>query len=168
VYTEELMDRSLYSTIREVQPNGLIDFRRDTTNLSNKTKRKMDSCGGGPSIMLRIDPGIEKGKLICQIGTGEPNLALQAALHVHRDVDAIDINMGCPKKFSVGGGMGSALLSDPERAGSIIRTLRQGMSYLHPGHTNIVQDSPYQGHAGDVGFLYSHDKCRGTSNWNSC
>lgn len=127
VYTEELMDRSVSGTFREVQPDGIIDFRRDTTNMSDKTKRKVENCGGGPAILLRIDPSIESGKLICQIGTGEPNLALQAALHVHRDVDAIDINMGCPKKFSVGGGMGSALLSDPERAGNIIRTLRQGM-----------------------------------------
>jgi tRNA-dihydrouridine synthase 2 len=70
---------------------------------------------------------LEKGRLIAQIGTGEPNLALQAALHVHKDVDGIDINMGCPKKFSVGGGMGSALLSDPERASSIIRSLRSGL-----------------------------------------
>eukprot|EP01133_Synstelium_polycarpum_P009134 gene9134-10713_t len=31
-----------------------------------------------------------------------------------RDVCAIDINMGCPKFFSVQGGMGSALLSKPE------------------------------------------------------
>ena len=127
VYTEELMDRSVSGTLREVQPDGIIDFRRNTTNLSDKTKRKVENCGGGPAILLRIDPSIERGRLICQIGTGEPNLALQAALHVHNDVDAIDINMGCPKKFSVGGGMGSALLSDPERAGNIIRTLRRGM-----------------------------------------
>jgi tRNA-dihydrouridine synthase 2 len=127
VYTEELMDRSLISTLREVQPDGIIDFRRDTTNMPEKTKRKMALCGGGPSIMFKIDPAKERGKLICQLGTGEPNLALQAALHVHRDVDAIDINMGCPKKFSVSGGMGSALLTDPDRAGSIIRTLRQAI-----------------------------------------
>eukprot|EP00917_Polyrhabdina_sp_WS-2016_P027747 GHVP01059254.1.p1 GENE.GHVP01059254.1~~GHVP01059254.1.p1 ORF type:complete len:269 (+),score=69.61 GHVP01059254.1:649-1455(+) len=31
--------------------------------------------------------------------------------------------MGCPKKFSVGGGMGAALLKDPERASSIIKAL---------------------------------------------
>lgn len=30
------------------------------------------------------------------------------------DVAAIDINMGCPKSFSVSGGMGAALLSKPE------------------------------------------------------
>lgn len=27
---------------------------------------------------------------------------------------AIDINMGCPKSFSISGGMGAALLSKPE------------------------------------------------------
>jgi tRNA-dihydrouridine synthase 2 len=128
VYTEELMDRSLLNTFREVQPNGFVDFRRDTTNLSDKTKRKVENCGGSPAIMLRIDPKIEKGRLIAQIGTGEAHLALQAALHIHKDVDGIDINMGCPKKFSVGGGMGSALLSDPERASSIIRSLRDGLA----------------------------------------
>lgn len=31
-----------------------------------------------------------------------------------KDVAAIDINMGCPKSFSVSGGMGAALLSKPE------------------------------------------------------
>jgi hypothetical protein len=30
------------------------------------------------------------------------------------DVAAIDINMGCPKPFSLSGGMGAALLSKPE------------------------------------------------------
>jgi tRNA-dihydrouridine synthase len=34
------------------------------------------------------------------------------------------VNMGCPKKFSVSGGMGSALLSDPDRASRIIKALR--------------------------------------------
>jgi tRNA-dihydrouridine synthase len=43
------------------------------------------------------------------------------------DVDAIDVNMGCPKKFSVSGGMGSALLNDPDRASRIIRCLRNGI-----------------------------------------
>jgi tRNA-dihydrouridine synthase 2 len=58
------------------------------------------------------------------LGTGEPELALPAAKHVYKDVAAIDINMGCPKKFSVSGGMGSALLKDPERAARIVKTLR--------------------------------------------
>lgn len=39
------------------------------------------------------------------------------------DVAAIDINMGCPKEFSIKGGMGVALLSQPEKAHSILSTL---------------------------------------------
>ena len=31
-----------------------------------------------------------------------------------KDVMAIDINMGCPKAFSLSGGMGAALLTKPE------------------------------------------------------
>lgn len=31
-----------------------------------------------------------------------------------KDVAAVDINMGCPKSFSVSGGMGAALLSKPD------------------------------------------------------
>lgn len=36
-----------------------------------------------------------------------------------RDVSAIDINMGCPKQFSVQGNMGSALLKTPDVACSV-------------------------------------------------
>lgn len=32
-----------------------------------------------------------------------------------KDVAAIDINMGCPRPFSVSSGMGAALLSQPEK-----------------------------------------------------
>lgn len=39
------------------------------------------------------------------------------------DVAAIDINMGCPKEFSLKGGMGATLLSQPEKAKLILSTL---------------------------------------------
>ena len=117
VYTEELMDRSVITSCREVLSDGMIEFRRDTTKWTEKTRKNVSTkYGGKPPILLKIDPSREEGKLICQLGTGEPSLALQAALLVHRDVSAIDINMSCPKKFSVAGGMGSALLTDSERA----------------------------------------------------
>jgi tRNA-dihydrouridine synthase 2 len=130
VYTEELIDRSITETIRV--PNetlGTIDYVKDTSRLSQKVQKRLGK-DGRPAVLLRIDPKFERGKLVCQIGTGEPELALAAALHVHRDVDAIDINMGCPKKFSISGGMGSALLSDPDRACRIIRTLTENLSHL--------------------------------------
>lgn len=39
------------------------------------------------------------------------------------DVAAIDINMGCPKEFSIKGGMGVALMGKPEKALNILKTL---------------------------------------------
>uniref|UniRef100_A0A8C7JIW1 Dihydrouridine synthase 2 n=1 Tax=Oncorhynchus kisutch TaxID=8019 RepID=A0A8C7JIW1_ONCKI len=44
------------------------------------------------------------------------------------DVAAIDVNMGCPKEYSTKGGMGAALLSDPDKIEAILRTLVKGVS----------------------------------------
>jgi tRNA-dihydrouridine synthase 2 len=94
VYTEEFVDRALSATIRvENKELGTIDFLKDVTKMSKKVQKRIERDGGAP-LLLRIDKAVEAGKLVCQIGTGEPDLALQAALHVHRDVDGIDVNMG--------------------------------------------------------------------------
>jgi tRNA-dihydrouridine synthase 2 len=128
VYTEELIDRSLVGTERVVNKKlGTIDYVKNTATLSKKSVRKLQ---GAPALILRTDPAVERGRLILQLGTGEPEHAVAAALHVYQDVDAIDVNMGCPKKFSVSGGMGSALLSDRARAYSIIRSLSEAMTPL--------------------------------------
>jgi len=124
-YTEELVDRSLSQTLRvENKELQTIDFIKDPAFLPKKTKKKLKADNNRPCLILRIDPKAEKDKLICQIGTGEPELALDAAKKVVGDVAAIDVNMGCPKKFSVSGGMGSALLKDPDRAARILCTLK--------------------------------------------
>lgn len=44
------------------------------------------------------------------------------------DVAAIDINMGCPKEFSIKGGMGVALMGQPEKACNILKTLASNLS----------------------------------------
>lgn len=127
VYTEELVDRSITDTLRVVNPEmGTIDYVKDKSKLSKKTQKKL-AKENRPCLILRIDPKLElepKKRLVCQMGSGEPELALKAAQHVYQDMASIDINMGCPKKFSVSGGMGSALLSDPDRAGRVIKKLR--------------------------------------------
>ena len=124
VYTEEMIDRSITATVRVVNDTlHTIDYVKDTASLSKKTLRRLER-DNRPALLFRLDPSIEAANLICQIGSGEPELALDAARHVYQDVASIDINMGCPKKFSVSGGMGSALLSDPDRASRIIKTLR--------------------------------------------
>ena len=40
----------------------------------------------------------------------------------------IDINMGCPKEFSIKGGMGAALMADTEKAKLILSTLVKNLS----------------------------------------
>ena len=132
VYTEELVDRAITETQRvENKTLNTVDYIKDITKLSAKVQRRMAKDGNRQPLLLRIDPEVEKRKLVCQIGTGEPELALPAVLHVKRDVDAFDINMGCPRKFSVSGGMGSALLEDPDRACRIVKTLRDNLKE-HP------------------------------------
>lgn len=40
-------------------------------------------------------------------------------------MSAIDINMGCPKEFSVRGGMGAALLKKPELIENVIKKFKK-------------------------------------------
>ncbi|KAH7681613.1 tRNA-dihydrouridine synthase protein [Dioscorea alata] len=61
------------------------------------------------------------------MGTSNAVRALTAAQLVSKDVAAIDINMGCPKSFSISGGMGAALLSKPELIHDIITTLKRNL-----------------------------------------
>ncbi len=61
--------------------------------------------------------------MILQIGTNSPETAVKAVEKVIQDISGVDVNMGCPKKFSVQGGMGSALMNDPENASNILKAL---------------------------------------------
>lgn len=70
---------------------------------------------------------IEKPYFIYQIGSADPDLAVQAAKVVMQDVSGIDLNCGCPKPFSTHAGMGAALLSNPDLLCSILTALRQAM-----------------------------------------
>ncbi len=129
VYSEEIIDRAITSTERIYnEALGTIDYRKKLNSFSAKVQRRMAKNGDALPTVIRIDPKLERGRLIYQMGTGESNLALPAAMMVQNDVDGIDINMGCPKKFSVSGGMGSALLDDLPRACDIISTLRRNVN----------------------------------------
>lgn len=65
----------------------------------------------------------EKGRVVLQLGTADPERAVLVGRLVQNEVAALDINMGCPKEFSVKGGMGIALLYNPERAKKILSRL---------------------------------------------
>ncbi|KAK5778256.1 tRNA-dihydrouridine(20) synthase (NAD(+)) PWA37_000501 [Arxiozyma heterogenica] len=107
VWSPELVDKKL------LQTNRLI----------NEKLNSIDYILPNGNIVFRTIPKLEAGKLILQIGSADPDLAVQAASKVINDVDGIDLNAGCPKHFSIHSGMGAALLSTPELLCSILENL---------------------------------------------
>jgi tRNA-dihydrouridine synthase 2 len=78
---------------------------------------------GKESVIYRLHPVHEAGKLIFQIGSASPELAVKAATLVAPYCSGIDLNSGCPKPFSTSGGMGAALLSTPDLLCEILEAL---------------------------------------------
>ncbi|KAF7809503.1 tRNA-dihydrouridine(20) synthase [NAD(P)+]-like isoform X1 [Senna tora] len=111
-YGEEIIDHKLVKCDRQFNELiGSVDFlEKGTKNIVFRTCNQ------------------EKSRVVCQLGTSDAVRALTAAQLVCNDVAAIDINMGCPKAFSVSGGMGSALLSKPELIHDILTTLKRNLS----------------------------------------
>ena len=93
VYTQEIVDRSITTCDRVVNEElGTIDYVRKAGGVSAKALKRLKAKGEIP-VVLRIAPELERGRLIYQLGTGESNLALPAALQVQQDVDGLDVNM---------------------------------------------------------------------------
>ena len=102
LYSEEIVARNLIQSKRmNNEALGTIDFIEPDLGPSKP----------GGRVCFRTRPG---ENVVLQLGTACATEALQAANHVADCVKAVDLNMGCPVKFSVQGGMGSALLTEPE------------------------------------------------------
>ncbi|KAJ8474244.1 hypothetical protein ONZ51_g7357 [Trametes cubensis] len=109
VWGPETVDKAILHTTRVVDPvTGVISYH-------------------GKSKAIFTTHPIEKPFLIYQIGSADPELAVQAAKMVQQDVSGFDLNCGCPKPFSTHAGMGAALLSNPDLLCSILTALRQAM-----------------------------------------
>ncbi|KAK5628209.1 hypothetical protein RRF57_003924 [Xylaria bambusicola] len=103
-----------------------FNARTNTIDWTRKPSQGSKAPPGGDvkdSIIYRIHPEKEAGKLIFQIGTSNPDLAVQAARLVAADVAGIDVNAGCPKPFSTHDGMGAALLKTPDKLCAILEAL---------------------------------------------
>lgn len=119
VWGPETVDRSMIGTTKRFNPNtSTIDFTRLPSN-SSKPHPPVQK----ESLIYRLHPTREHGKLIFQIGTASPETAVEAAKLVAEDVAGIDVNAGCPKPFSTSGGMGAALLQTPDLLASILVAL---------------------------------------------
>ncbi|KAJ8495306.1 hypothetical protein ONZ45_g12909 [Pleurotus djamor] len=105
----EMVDKAILHAERVVDPvTGVISYN------------------GKSRAMFTTHP-IEKPYLIYQIGSSDPDLAVQAAKTVMNDISGIDLNCGCPKPFSTHSGMGAALLTNPDLLCSILTALRAAM-----------------------------------------
>lgn len=112
VWSPELVDKKVIQSKRIVnQDLNTIDYISE--NHQNPDKK---------TVILRKHSE-ESGKLICQLGSSDPELAVEAAKKVIDDVDGIDLNCGCPKNFSTHSGMGAELLKTPEILCSILTNL---------------------------------------------
>ena len=121
VWGPETIDKAMIGTTRRVNPRtSCIEW----TRLSSNGQKAHERVGlQKESVIYRVDPQREQGKLIYQIGTSDPELAVQAAKLVAGDVSGIDVNAGCPKPFSTSGGMGAALLRTPDKLAGILEAL---------------------------------------------
>ena len=111
VYTEEIIDYKMTYAKRKV----------------NEIFNTIEYWVDGTSKPIFQTNSKEKGKVIFQIGTNNPKRALEVCKLIENDVAGIDVNMGCPKEFSVKGGMGCALLSKPDLIVDILTTLVVGI-----------------------------------------
>ncbi|KAG2385507.1 hypothetical protein C9374_003322 [Naegleria lovaniensis] len=143
VYSEELVDKKLLKC-KPVYNEKLktIDYISEKDKSIVYQVEVVDKDSDSPTASQKVPT-------VLQLGTSSPEIALKVAELMIDGYDAIDVNMGCPKKFSVKGGMGSALLrpENQENALEILRTLVKGIQekYGKPVTCKIrLLDSPEQ------------------------
>ncbi|KAL8117857.1 uncharacterized protein LOC141723733 [Apium graveolens] len=110
-YGEEIIDHKLIKCERRV----------------NDVLGSIDVVEKGTEAVVFRTCDEEKSRVVFQMGTSDAVRALTAAQIVCKDVAAVDINMGCPKSFSISGGMGAALLTKPELIHDILTTLKRNL-----------------------------------------
>ncbi|RYP54921.1 hypothetical protein DL768_000485 [Monosporascus sp. mg162] len=119
VWGPETVDRSMIGTTRRYYPDTkIIEWTRKPSQGAKQPPADIKD-----SIIYRMHSEKEAGKLIFQIGTSNPDLAVEAAKLVAADVAGIDVNAGCPKPFSTHDGMGAALLRTPDKLCAILEAL---------------------------------------------
>lgn len=97
VFVEEIVDLSILKVQRSVNPLlHTVDY-----GLEGEKYPVFRTCAR------------EKPNVVFQVGSCTPEKAAETVKLVQHDVAGIDLNMGCPKAFSIQGGMGAALLEKP-------------------------------------------------------
>lgn len=144
VWGPETVDRSIIGCVARRNPHtGVVEFVRPSGRQQQKKKQKKpkqlgeegegqeeeDAQAAGPSavedevVVFATHPATERTRLVFQLGTSSAETAVAAARVVAPYVSGLDVNAGCPKPFSTLGGMGAALLRDPDRLCAILAAL---------------------------------------------
>ncbi|KAJ6784370.1 hypothetical protein PWT90_05894 [Aphanocladium album] len=119
VWGPETIDRAIIGTTRTVnKQTGCIEWCRIQSH-----GQKEPPPDAKTSVIYAVHPVKEANKLVFQMGTADPERAVEAARLVAGDVAGIDVNAGCPKPFSTSGGMGAALLRTPDKLVAILEAL---------------------------------------------
>lgn len=66
--------------------------------------------------------------LIAQFAGDDPDALVKAASYIEKDVDAVDINFGCPQKIASRGHYGAFLLEEPDLVIRILKTMTSSLS----------------------------------------
>ncbi|AYU82459.1 hypothetical protein, conserved [Leishmania donovani] len=66
-------------------------------------------------------------RLVVQLAAKSGPAAAQAAVLLRPYCDGIDLNCGCPQRWAMKEGIGSALLDQPERVADMVRSIRNAM-----------------------------------------
>ena len=127
VFGEEIIDRNLH----------------DCQRLWNEKLGTVDFTKSG-KLFFRVDRVKEQGRVVFQMGSADAVSALKGAREVAADVAGVDLNMGCPKAFSVSGGMGAALLRTPEIAVDILKTLKRNLPVPITCKIRLLEDLPFK------------------------
>jgi tRNA-dihydrouridine synthase 2 len=129
VWGPEIVDKAILHAKREIDRQffRLFSFVFLRLIIMSQTAVTGVISYNGVSRAIFTTHPIEKPHLIYQIGSADPDLAVQAAKAIMQDVSGIDLNCGCPKPFSTHAGMGAALLTNPDVLCSILMALRNAM-----------------------------------------
>ncbi|KAG5489924.1 hypothetical protein JKF63_00041 [Porcisia hertigi] len=130
VFTEEVVAAKLATCQREVVHYPTVDtpMAEYVSYDAFKKAYKRSVVLSTPARGATNSSGHKAGHVatpcvVLQLGVADPALGAAAALVCSNDIDGIDINMGCPKKFSVHNGFGAALMRRPEVGGAILRAV---------------------------------------------
>lgn len=146
VFSEEIIAARLYKCRRElVSTDGLFDEQAQDSSLPTPHRIRVEFASYGQhaggarrntvfSTLPKTSPTHfpEGAPVVLQLGCAEPVSAAKAALLTMQDVDGFDVNMGCPKAFSVQNQMGSTLMKDPQRARRILVAIRVAIGPRKP------------------------------------